>query len=172
MTGSKRSRPALTKAGRGAAACILLASAFAGGQQAQAAEPRRADAAQAATPVGTVAAFHAALTAGNKAAALALLTEDVLIFESGGVERGRAEFSRHHLEADAAFSAAVQRTLVSRTHDEKADNAWVTSVEKVSGSYRGRAVNNRSLETMLLRRINGSWRITHVHWSSSTKPAG
>lgn len=152
---------------------MLLATSLAGGQPTQAAQPRRADGAQAATPVETVVAFHAALTTGNKAAALDLLAEDVLVFESGGVERGRAEYSRHHLEADAAFSAAVRRMLVSRTHDEKADNAWVTSVETVSGSFRGRAVNSRSLETMLLRRIDGAWRITHVHWSSTTiKPAG
>jgi hypothetical protein len=61
---------------------------------------------------------------------------------------------------------------VSRSHDEKAGKAWVTSVEKVSGSYKGRAVNSRSLETMLLRRVNGTWQITHVHWSSASMPAG
>ena len=172
MTGSGERRTGPYGARKGAAACFLLAIIVAGGQQAQAAQPRRAQAAVAATPVGTVAAFHSALATGNKRAALALLAEDVLIFESGGVERSRVEYARHHLEADAAFSAAVQRKLVSRTHGEKAGNAWVMSVETVSGSYRGRAVSNRSLETMLLRRIDGSWRITHVHWSSTNKPVG
>lgn len=156
----------------GPAARLLLAITVVGGQQAQAAQPRRAQAAVAATPVGTVAAFHAALATANKPAALALLAENVLIFESGSVERSRAEYARHHLDADAAFSTAVQRTLVSRTQGEKADAAWVTSVETVHGSYRGRAVNNRSLETMLLRRIDGSRRITHIHWSSTSKPVG
>ncbi len=123
--------------------------------------------ADSVTPVGTVTAFHAALTSGNSAAALALLAEDVIIFESGGVESSRAEYASHHLAADAAFSAAVPRTLVSRTQGEAGDMAWVMSVETVTGTYRNRAINSRSVETMLLHRVNGQWRIAHIHWSSS-----
>lgn len=120
----------------------------------------------AATPVGTVMAFHAALASGNTDAALMHLAEDVVIFESGGVENSRAEYASHHLEADAAFSAAVPRTLVSRSHGMKGDMAWVMSVETVTGTYRTRAINSRSVETMILRQVNGQWRIVHIHWSS------
>lgn len=125
----------------------------------------------ASNPVGTVTAFHAALASGNTAAALELLTEDVLIFEAGGVESSRAEYASHHLAADAAFSAAVPRTLVSRTHGETGDTAWVMSVETVTGTYRNRAINSRSVETMLLRRVEGQWRIVHIHWSSADRGA-
>jgi ketosteroid isomerase-like protein len=121
----------------------------------------------AATPVGTVMAFHAALASGDTDAALMHLDEDVVIFESGGVENSRAEYASHHLEADAAFSAAVPRTLVSRTHDMQGDMAWVMSVETVTGTYRTRAINSRSVETMMLRQVNGQWRIVHIHWSSA-----
>jgi hypothetical protein len=44
--------------------------------------------------------------------------------------------------------------------------ALVTSIEKVSGTFRGREINSRSLETMALRRVAGQWRIAHIHWSS------
>jgi ketosteroid isomerase-like protein len=121
----------------------------------------------AATPVGTVMAFHAALASGDTDAALMYLAEDVVIFESGGVENSRAEYASHHLEADAAFSAAVPRTLVSRTHGTQGDMAWVMSVETVTGTYRTRAINSRSVETMMLRQVNGQWRIVHIHWSSA-----
>lgn len=121
----------------------------------------------AATPVGTVMAFHAALASGDTNAALTHLAEDVVIFESGGVENSRAQYASHHLEADAAFSAAVPRTLVSRTHGMQGDMAWVISVETVSGTYRTRAINSRSVETMMLRQVNGQWRIVHIHWSSA-----
>lgn len=123
--------------------------------------------ATSASPVETVAAFHAALTRGDLEAALDLLADDVLIFESGGVERSRAEYASHHLAADAAFSAGVQRELVSQTHSEHDDTAWVTSVETVTGAYRARAINIRSVETMLLRRDNARWQIFHIHWSSA-----
>ena len=119
------------------------------------------------TAVDTVLAFHTALTHGDTGAALALMAENALIFESGGVERSRAEYAEHHLKADAEFSAAVSRTLVDRSSDEDGNTAWVMSVETVKGSYRDRAINSRSVETMLLRRLNRQWRIVHIHWSSA-----
>lgn len=123
--------------------------------------------ADTSTAVGTVVAFHAALASGDMTAALGLLAEDVMIFESGGVESNRAEYASHHLQADAAFSAAVLRMLVSRTQGETADTAWVLSIETVTGTFRERAINSRSVETMLLRRVQGQWRIAHIHWSST-----
>lgn len=122
--------------------------------------------ADTATPVGTVMAFHAALASGDTTRALELLAEDVQIFESGGVESSRAEYASHHLAADAAFSAAVPRTLVSRTEGEDGASAWVMSVETVVGTYRDRAINSRSVETMMLRKVDSEWRIVHIHWSS------
>ena len=119
-----------------------------------------------ATPVGTVMAFHAALASGNTTTALELLAEDVQIFESGGVESSRAEYASHHLASDAAFSAAVPRTLVSRTEGEDGASAWVMSVEMVVGTFRDRTINSRSVETMMLRKTDGQWRIIHIHWSS------
>lgn len=118
------------------------------------------------TAVGTVTSFHAALANGDTAAALALLADDVIIYESGNVENSRAEYANHHLKADAAFSAAVKRRLIDRSQGETGDAAWVLSVETVTGTYRNRAINMRSVETMILRRIMGQWRITHIHWSS------
>lgn len=98
-----------------------------------------------ATPAGKVDAFHAALASGNTAAALTLLAEDVLIFESGGVERSRAEYASHHLQADAAFNAAVSRRLNSRMHGAQDETAWVMSVETLKGAYRTRPINSRSV---------------------------
>lgn len=117
--------------------------------------------------IGTVEAFHAALSRGDTDAALALLSEDVLIFESGGVERSRAQYAAHHLQADAEFSKAVTRTLESRTSGGSGTLAWVTSTEKVAGTFRNSAINSRSIETMLLTKSDAGWRISHIHWSSA-----
>jgi ketosteroid isomerase-like protein len=119
------------------------------------------------TAVDTVLDFHAALARGDTDTALALMAENALIFESGGVERSRAEYAGHHLKADAEFSAAVRRTLVDRSSGADGNTAWVMSVEKVTGTYRNRTVNSRSVETILLRRIDRQWRIVHIHWSSA-----
>lgn len=150
------------------AATALPAAAHTEGQQPPAPKPAIVANTNGvtATSVAAVDAFHTALTSGDTRGALDLLAEDVLIFEAGGVERSRAEYASHHLAADAAYSAAVRRTLVSRSHGEAGDAAWVTSVETVAGTYRGRTINSRSVETMLLRKTAGQWRIAHIHWSS------
>lgn len=152
----------------GWAAIMLMAAAHPGSQPSAPGQTTAASVpdATAATPIAIVDAFHAALASGDPGSALDLLDEDVLIFESGGVERSRAEYASHHLAADAAFNAAVRRTLLTRSHGEAGDAAWVMSVETVAGAYRGRTVNSRSIETMLLGRAAGKWRISHIHWSS------
>lgn len=99
---------------------------------------------------------------------LAVLADDVLIFESGGAERSKAEYAQHHLAADAAFSAAVPGTRSRRSAraSASADSAWVASEGRTTGQYNGRPVDSLSAETMVLRREADGWRIAHIHWSS------
>lgn len=125
----------------------------------------QSDVADTATDV--VNAFHAALKRGDATAALNLMAEDVVIFESGGVERNRAEYATHHLKSDAAFSAATTRTPISQTIASDGNLSSVMSVEFVKGTFRDRPVNSRSVETMVLRKAEGRWRIIHIHWSSA-----
>lgn len=125
----------------------------------------QSDVADTATDV--VNAFHAALKRGDATAALNLMAEDVVIFESGGVERNRAEYATHHLKSDAAFSAATTRTPISQTIASDGNLSSVMSVEFVKGTFRDRPINSRSVETMVLRKTEGRWRIIHIHWSSS-----
>lgn len=119
------------------------------------------------TAADVVNAFHTALKRGDTNAALKLMSEDAVIFESGGVERNRAEYEAHHLKADAAFSAATSRTPVSQVVATDGNLASVMSVENVAGTFRGRPINSRSVETMVLRKTDGQWRIIHIHWSSA-----
>lgn len=123
------------------------------------------------TAARTVDAFHAALKGGDTKSALMLLSEDVLIFESGAVESDRAEYEAHHLKADAEFSAATTRTLVSERITNAGELTSVMRVELLRGSFRGRPINSRSVETMVLRNTGSGWRIVHIHWSSANLKA-
>lgn len=114
-----------------------------------------------------VEAFHAALRSGNTAAAAALLASDALIYESGGVEQGKAEYASHHLLADAAFSKVTKRVVTRRSGHASGNFAWVATESTTKGSYKERPINSVGTETMILRREGGSWRIVHVHWSSA-----
>lgn len=117
-------------------------------------------------PVAVVHAFHAALSAGDSAAALSLLAPDVVIFESGGVEASRDEYRSHHLPADMEFSQSVTREITRERSGSTGDVAWVLTESRTSGTFRERPVNVRGVETMLLRRSADGWRIVHIHWSS------
>ena len=124
--------------------------------------------APSARPAAAVVdAFHAALRRGDTRAALALLAEDALIFESGGVERGKAEYASHHLAADAAFSQAVPSTISRRAGEAVGRIAWIATEGRTTGTFKGKAVDRKSVETMLLRRTGAGWRIAHIHWSSA-----
>jgi len=118
-------------------------------------------------PTAVVDAFGAALRAGDAVTVERLMAPNVIIAESGGVERSFAEYASHHMPADMAFSAAVQFTLQHRDVIATDDAATVISRSEVHGQFQGRAIHSQSMETMDLRRTNGHWRIVHIHWSSS-----
>lgn len=113
-----------------------------------------------------VDAFHAALRRGDTAAAAALLAEIALIFESGGVERSKAEYESHHLAADAAFSKAVPAVMLRRSGDAGNGLAWIATEGRMTGTYKDKPVDRLSTETMILRQVAGTWKIIHIHWSS------
>ena len=115
----------------------------------------------------SVDAFHAALRRGDTKAAVALLDDDVLIFESGEVERSKTEYAGHHLGADAAFAAAVPSMLTRRSGQSNGAMAWVASEGKTSGTYKGKPIDLATTETMVLRRVGKGWRIVQIHWSSA-----
>jgi ketosteroid isomerase-like protein len=119
-------------------------------------------------PAAVVDAFHAALGRGDTRAAAALLADDALIFESGGVERTKAEYVAHHLPADAAFSKVVSLVITRRAGNSNGALAWVASEGRTTGTYKGRALDLVTTETMILRRTGKNWKIVHIHWSSGT----
>jgi len=117
-------------------------------------------------PESVVTAFHEALASGDSSQALALLAPDVLIYENGAVETSRDEYRSHHLPADMAFAAGTTREVLAQSGDQSADVAWLTSSTVTRGTFRGREIDSRGTETMLLRQTAEGWRITHIHWSS------
>ncbi|MBI3981305.1 MAG: nuclear transport factor 2 family protein [Gemmatimonadetes bacterium] len=133
---------------------LLLGASQAGAQTAQ-------------SPLEIVVAFGAAQAAGDTAAVLALMAPDVVIYENGGVEASRDEYRRHHLAADMAFAAAVREEIVDRRSGTAGDIAWVLTQSRKRGSFRGREIESRSTESMVLRRTPDGWWIVHVHWSSA-----
>ncbi|MDP9421404.1 MAG: nuclear transport factor 2 family protein [Pseudomonadota bacterium] len=154
----------------GIAAALLLADiAVAHPEANQNANAGRVGAvASSARPAAAaVDAFHAALRSGNTKAALSHLAENALIYEAGGVERGRQEYASHHLGADSAFSQAVPSTVTRRAGEAVGNIAWIATEGRTTGTFKGKAVDRVTTETMVLRRQGNAWKIVHIHWSSA-----
>jgi ketosteroid isomerase-like protein len=151
-------------------AILALAAAFAASSALAAGEPKPAkaplDTAVLAEATATVDAFHAALKKGEKTVALGMLDDGVEVFEQGMIERSKSEYATKHLDADMAFSGATKATRLNRGGAILGNLAYITSETKVTGSFKGKAVNSVSIETMVLHKAGKDWKILHIHWSS------
>jgi len=114
-----------------------------------------------------VDAFHAALRRGDTNAAQSYLAENALIYEAGGVERGKQEYASHHLGADAAFAKAVPSTITRRAGEATRNIAWIATEGRTTGTFKDKVVDRVTTETMVLRRNGATWKIVHIHWSSA-----
>jgi ketosteroid isomerase-like protein len=117
-------------------------------------------------PKDTVAAFHAAMSTGDLAKINALLAPDVTIYESGFVERSRAEYADHHLPADIAFSKNASRRVLQ--HGERRDGnlAIIWEETETNATIKGKPARYFGTETTVLQKTGENWNIVHLHWSS------
>jgi ketosteroid isomerase-like protein len=140
--------------------CVALAAVFAVGTL-----PAQVSGADSAAVANTVQQFHASLMKGDSAAALALLADDAVVLEAGGVE-SRDEYRAHHLPADIRFVQAIPGTRGPVHVTVAGDVAWATCVTESVGTFDGRAINSAGAELMVLSRTASGWKIRAIHWSS------
>ncbi len=128
-----------------------------------------AAASAASAPREALAAFHAALVAGDKARVLELMSPNVAIYEAGRVERSRDEYASHHLGGDMEFAKTATRKVLKESERADGNMAVIWQETETSGTSRGKPVHVLGTETALLEKNKGAWRIVHVHWSSRKK---
>ncbi len=115
-----------------------------------------------------VAAYHQALAAGDSVAALALLADDVVILESGGIET-KEQYRSGHLAGDMRFAQAVPRERGAMTVEVVGDVAWAWSSSVTVGRMGDREINAQGAELMVLAYEGATWRIKAIHWSSRAR---
>lgn len=109
--------------------------------------------------------FHRALVQGDRAAALAILSEDATILESGGLQT-RAEYEREHLAEDIAFARATTTERSPLTIQREDNVAWTISTGRTTGTFNGHKIDSAGVELMVLTKGESGWRIRAIHWSS------
>lgn len=118
--------------------------------------------------VGVIGDFHAALATGDSTAALALLADDVVILEGGGVE-DKDHYRSGHLAGDMRFAQAVPADRGEVSVTIVGDAAWAWSTSTREGRMGDREIDSRGAELMVLRRTQDRWLITAIHWSSRSR---
>lgn len=136
----------------------VLACVLAGAAVAQGARP----------PAETVDAFHAALRNKDTAGALSLLDRGLVVYEFGAVDPTVEAYAFRHLPFDMDLAVATQWKLETRRVGGEGNERWVLSTYRVTGRQSdGTPIDQTTLETVILRRSGGLFRIAHLHWSTS-----
>jgi len=123
-------------------------------------------AAVAATPTESLDAFHEAIRTGDKAQAALILKSDVIIYESGYVERSRDEYLGHHFGSDGEFARATTSKVLHQSERATGELAVVMRETATTGKFKGKAVHMLGTETAVLEKQGEGWILTHLHWSS------
>lgn len=96
-----------------------------------------------------------------------LLSDSARILESGNIET-KEEYLSHHFHSDGKFLSAMKREVESRTVTIEGNTAaWVSTQTHTWGTYSDRKLDLNSLELAVLKKEDGNWKITVLHWSSS-----
>jgi hypothetical protein len=119
-------------------------------------------------PAETVDAFHAALKNKDTAGALSLLDRGLVVYEFGLVDPTVEAYGLRHLPFDMDVAVATQWKLEARHVGGSGDERWVLSSYRVTGKQSdGTPIDQTTLETAILRRAGGVFRIVHLHWSTN-----
>jgi ketosteroid isomerase-like protein len=132
------------------------------------AQPAREDAAI----VAWLQSFDRAFIAKDLDALSGFYHPDVTIFEGGGVNNGWADYRDHHIgpELKGFESLQFDHRNVAVHVMEGGVVAYVTSDYSLKARTGGLDVDSSGLETLLLVKSGGAWKIRHSHTSARRRP--
>ncbi len=109
--------------------------------------------------------FHKAIKNGYQKKARSLLDDNAIIFEGGKVERSADDYANHHMLSDMKYAAKLHTEVLEHKVTLAGDMAYSFSRTKSIGQYKGSYINKEGMETMVLLKEGGKWKISHIHWS-------
>lgn len=129
---------------------------------------------QAAAPAGEadaiqrwLAGYDAAFNAKDLDKLATFYHPEVTIYEGGGINRGWADYRDHHLGPELKQFANLQfahsNTVVRMIGP---DAAYATAEYSLKAKMGERDIDSGGLETLVLIKEGGAWKIRHSHTSS------
>lgn len=115
----------------------------------------------------TVEAYHRAFEARDIEGIRHQLSPDLVVFEMGGVDRGRDSYLGHHLGPELKELTAWSTTNMEIKIQAQERLAYATCAFTFEASFaNGKTSKGKATETLLLTKEDGRWIIRHLHWSS------
>ncbi|WP_240701853.1 MULTISPECIES: nuclear transport factor 2 family protein [Pseudoalteromonas] len=105
------------------------------------------------------------LFVAQKKQARAQLADDVAIFEGGRVERSADEYAHHHMLSDMKYLAAMKSDTLEHQVTILGNTTISASRSQTTGTHKGVERDYQGMETMVLEKQNGEWKIKNIHWS-------
>ncbi len=115
--------------------------------------------------IKTLDSFHKAIVENNSSKADELLSDSARILEGGNIET-KEEYLSHHFHSDGKFLSSMKSEIESRTVTVDGNTAWVSTKSHTQGTYGDRKLDLSSLELAVLKKEEGNWTVTALHWSS------
>ena len=96
--------------------------------------------------------------------------DSVLIFESGGMDKGWKNYRDHHLAPELKAFKNTKFTVSDANVKVDGKTAWATYKYALSADYKDRKIESNGLGTMIFEKQKGDkWLIVHSHTSASRK---
>ena len=109
-------------------------------------------------------AYAAAITGMDIEAVGEWVTEDLLIFEGAGVNRGWADYRDHHLARELEMFDAIDFEFSDIEAEARGDLAWANFRYSVHIEMPDRVSDSAGVGTaVLVKGGDGRWRLRHLH---------
>jgi len=95
--------------------------------------------------------------------------ESVLVFESGGMNKGWKDYRDNHLAPELKAFKNTKFAVSDAVVKVDRKTAWATYRYALSADYKERKIDSRGLGTMVFEKTDGKWLIVHSHTSASRK---
>jgi uncharacterized protein (TIGR02246 family) len=116
-------------------------------------------------------AYAAAWRSNDKAAVLAVLTEDAVLLPAHARPAvvGKRAIERFWWPQSAPPSTVTTFTATIDEADALADVGWCRGTHTLAFTYAGESFSQRGTYLMLLKLQGGVWRISHRMWDDAVK---
>jgi ketosteroid isomerase-like protein len=94
-----------------------------------------------------------------------LLASDVLLYEHSVRNDGLQDVFENHLKPEILESQDLRLDFSDVRVTSGADLALVTRQYRIRGKLGGKLIDATGNETMVWRKIEGNWKIVHIHYS-------